>query len=556
MEKIADSPPKVNMLASVRKLFRMLKPEKKDIGLLYIYAILSGIISLSLPLGIQAIITYLMGSYISTSLILLIALVIGGTAFVSLLQIFQLSIVESLQQKIFLRSSLEYSYRIPLLEVKRNAGSRFDELANRFFDTLTLQKDVPKLLMDLSSAGLQMIFGLILISFYHPVFAFFSLLLLGFLFLVFRFSAPKGLGSSLQESSMKFEIADAIQKSGRAHWWYKAPAPFRMLLSKADEMIGKYLLARKAHFRVLLAQYRLLLAFKVTLIGLLLIVGGNLVVSGQINLGQFIASEIVIILIMGSVEKLILSMESIYDVLTAIEKVALVPESDLERSTGIEPKEPLHTMTFQNAELVYGQHAIFSKLNLNLKIEEKIAWVITDASERQLFARFLQGHLTVNRGNFKLNAIEHSQIGLRWWRREIQKIERTEAGFGDSFFDRIGLEKDEVDYERLNEVLEVLTISQELAKWNCSIHDVPESEWVFNQEIFLWRFGMVRSLFCNPRLLLLDTGEIPAGIDVGKWVDLAKNHSTSGIWLLVPEASEAPADFRTISIEPQALDHA
>ena len=53
----------------------------------------------------------------------------------------------------------------------------------------------------------------------------------------------------------------------------------------------------------------------------LLVIGGLLVIENEINIGQFVASEIVIILIVNSAEKLILTMEPIYDVLTAVEKI-------------------------------------------------------------------------------------------------------------------------------------------------------------------------------------------------------------------------------------------
>ena len=40
------------------------------------------------------------------------------------------------------------------------------------------------------------------------------------------------------------------------------------------------------------------------------------------NIGQFVASEIIILMILGAVEKLIGSLETIYDVLTSLEKIA------------------------------------------------------------------------------------------------------------------------------------------------------------------------------------------------------------------------------------------
>ena len=52
----------------------------------------------------------------------------------------------------------------------------------------------------------------------------------------------------------------------------------------------------------------------------LLILGGILVMEQMMNIGQFVAAEIIIIMVLASVEKLILSLETIYDVLTSLEK--------------------------------------------------------------------------------------------------------------------------------------------------------------------------------------------------------------------------------------------
>ena len=49
------------------------------------------------------------------------------------------------------------------------------ELANRFFDTITIQKGLSKILLDVPAALLSIIFALILLSLYHPFFIIFGL---------------------------------------------------------------------------------------------------------------------------------------------------------------------------------------------------------------------------------------------------------------------------------------------------------------------------------------------------------------------------------------------
>jgi ABC-type bacteriocin/lantibiotic exporter with double-glycine peptidase domain len=117
-------------------------------------------VSLSLPLGIQAIINLIQGGRVSLSWIILVLVVILGVAFNGVLKLMQLRITETIQQKIFIRSSFEFSYRFPKIKYTEFNNSYPPELANRFFDTLTVQKSVAKLILDYSESLLQIIFGL------------------------------------------------------------------------------------------------------------------------------------------------------------------------------------------------------------------------------------------------------------------------------------------------------------------------------------------------------------------------------------------------------------
>src|SRR5690606_8387376 len=95
---------------------------------------------------------------------------------------------------------------------------------------------------------------------------------------------------------------------------FKLAGDTSMPIQKTDRFVNNYLDARKSHFRVLVTQYFSIIGFKVFVTAGLLILGGLLVIDQQINLGQFIAAEIIIILILNSIEKIIMSLDSIYDI--------------------------------------------------------------------------------------------------------------------------------------------------------------------------------------------------------------------------------------------------
>ncbi len=317
------------------RFFRMLNVDRRDIGFLYIYAVFNGLISLVLPLGIQAIISLIAVGQISTSWVILVLGVTIAIPMAGFLQIMQILITESLQQRIFTRSAFEFSFRIPRLRYEDIYRSHYHvpELTNRFFDTLTIQKGLPKILIDFATSIVQIIFALILLAFYHPFFVFFGIALFLLLFLILRLTIYKGLASSLNESKYKYKVVYWLEEMARTMGTFKLIGDTDLPMKKVNNLVSSYLKYRKQHFRVLLSQYGYIVIFKTVITAGLLILGSMLVVQREINIGQFVASEIIVLIIMNSVEKLILSMETIYDVLTGVEKIGTVTDLPLDKES-------------------------------------------------------------------------------------------------------------------------------------------------------------------------------------------------------------------------------
>ncbi len=154
--------------SSIRKLIDVLRFERGEILSIYFYAILAGLLQLSLPLGIQSIISFVQAGSVSASLVLLIAFVIVGVGLVGLLQVNVMKIIEKIQQQLFVRYAFTYADVLPRLNLRTVDNYYLPELTNRFFDTATLQKGIGKLLIDVPAATIQIFFGLVLLSLYHP----------------------------------------------------------------------------------------------------------------------------------------------------------------------------------------------------------------------------------------------------------------------------------------------------------------------------------------------------------------------------------------------------
>lgn len=308
----------INYLTKTLKLLRL---DKRDISTIYLYAIAGGLISLGLPLGIQAIIGFVMASQLSTSLILLIAVVVMATFLYGFFQIRQLVLIEKIKQKVFVRFSLAFDEKLSKLDYQKNRTYNLSELMNRFFDTLTYQKGMSKLLVDIPTSSIQILLGLILLAFYHPLFILFGIFLLLTLYILLRYTGVQGMETSIEESTHKYRMAYWLEEQAQNIKDVQSMQIEPMKVGKTNKLLGNYLNARTEHFHILKIQYWALTLFKVVLTAVMLFVGTYLLLEQLINIGQFVAAEIVIILLLSAIEKMIFGLDNAYDLLTSTKKL-------------------------------------------------------------------------------------------------------------------------------------------------------------------------------------------------------------------------------------------
>jgi ATP-binding cassette, subfamily B, bacterial len=325
-----------NKTKALHKLASLINEERKEIINIYLYAISSGLIQLSVPIGIQSIIGFVLGATMVTSIYILIFLVVIGVLLVGVLQINQMRIIERIQQKIFVRFAAEVTEKIPSFDLKSIDTYYLPEKINRFFDIQSVQKGFSKLLLEIPVASIQIIFGLILLSIYHPLFIVFSFILIILLVLIFVFTSKKGLRTSMQESENKYQFVAWLEEMGRVIKSLKFSQGTHLNLIKADTYLTQYVHSRTAHFKVLLFQFKSLVFFKVSITALMLLIGTTLLFQQKLNVGQFVASEIVILMVINALEKLIVSLEYIYDVITGLEKLHMLKDLEVEKD-GTEP---------------------------------------------------------------------------------------------------------------------------------------------------------------------------------------------------------------------------
>ena len=496
-----------------QRFLRLLSKDRKDIGLIYLYAVVNGIVALSLPLGIQAIVGLILAGRVSTSWVILTVIVTLGVAFSGVLQVLQLSITEVLQQRIFTRASFEFAYRIPRVKSEAIRGVYLPELVNRFFDTLNVQKGLSKILLDLSTSTLQIVLGLALLAVYHPFFIFFGLALLLTLAALIRWSLRPGLQSSLKESTYKYRVAHWLKELARGFSTFKLAGVTNLPLTKTDSLVASYLTHRKQHFRILVFQYAGVVVFK-TLITLgLLALGGVLVMQNEITIGQFVASEIIIILVMTSAEKLILTMEPLYDVLTAVEKMGQVTDLPLDPKRNGPSEEALTgnpdglDIDLRDVSLptgIFVKRPVLSNLNLQIPAGARVALVGAEGSGKTALLELLGGFVEPASGSRLIHGVPVKNIDPQLLRRHIGDALDREILFEGSLRENLTVGREDISLANLQQALEAVGMDEFVQAAPLGLETPVNSDGVGLNHRVLRRFYLARAIAGSPRMVLID----------------------------------------------------
>jgi ABC-type bacteriocin/lantibiotic exporter with double-glycine peptidase domain len=495
-------------ISPVRRLMQLLGTERKEILYILFYAVIIGFVSLALPLGIQTTVELVSGGVFFSSVYLMIGVVIVGVLVTGLLQIIQIGLVEFLQRRIFAKAAFEFAFRIPRLKLERIQESYPPELVNRFFDVLTIQKGLPKLLIDLSSSVIQILFGLLLISLYHPFFVFFGLVLIATLVLIFYITGPRGLSSSILESKYKYKVAQWLEELARAMPSFKMAGNTDLPIRKTDYNVNNYLKNRKVHFNTLITQFSFILIFKAMITGGLLIMGTLLVVDRQITLGQFVASEVIIILILNAVEKIIMYMDVVYDLLTAVDKVSHVTDLPIEKTGGFDLPKPKMGFEVKIKNLTYyfenETRPALDSLNLSIAPGESLCVAGGTGSGKTTLANILVGFYNNYKGIVTVNNHSLHDLDTTHLRDQVAKNISQEDLFDGTLLENLTLGKPGATIEDCHQVLEAMGMLH-------FVHTLPNG---FNTHIlsggkgltqnFIQKLILARCLLKKPRLMILN----------------------------------------------------
>lgn len=304
--------------ARLRTLARI---ERRDIGVIIVYSAAAGLMSLAIPVAVQTLVNTVAFSAVTQSLVVVGIALAAFLCMAALLRVLRFVAAEFIQRRIFVRFAIETADRLAGIDPRLARKKHLPEHVNRFFDVLTVQKAAAKLLLDGTELALQAIIGLLLLAFYHPALAAFDLFLIGALAFVFVVLGRGASRTTLAESDAKYAVAAWLEDVAAQTDLFRHPTASRQAVDRADTLARGYLRARTAHFRIVLRQYIGGVTVQVLANVFLLVIGGWLVMQGELTLGQLVAAELVVTLVVAGLAKLGKQLESFYDLLAGTAKI-------------------------------------------------------------------------------------------------------------------------------------------------------------------------------------------------------------------------------------------
>ncbi len=498
------------MKTPYQRFWLLLKPDSKEIYQVYTYAFFKGVIALSLPIGIQSIVNLIQGGSVSASWMVLVFVVTMGIALGGYMQLMQMRITETIQQKIFTRAAFDFTYRIPKIKFEEIYKHYAPELMNRFFDVLTLQKSLSKIIIDFSSAILQIIFGLILLSLYHPFFILFSILLIILVYTIIKLTSKKGLATSLDESKYKYKVVSWLEELARAKDSFKLAGITKLPESKTDERVVGYLESRETHFQILKKQYTLLLLFKIIVALGLLIVGGLLVLDQQMNIGQFVAAEIIILLVIDSSEKIILNLENVFDILTSLEKLGQVTDLELDNQSDNSSVSnnlitPIH-IEVKDLNFTYPGRtkAILKNISYNFKANNSYCITGNNGSGKSTLVHLISGLYQPQSGSVCVNNLPILNYNISQLYTVIGNGLIEETIFEGTLLENITLGRDFIRIENVLWAIEQVFLSEYVKELPKGLDTPIEISGNKLSKSITQKIIIARSIVNKPKLILLE----------------------------------------------------
>ena len=488
-----------------RRMWRLLKFEAPDIWSLVIFGFVVGVLDLATPLAVEQMVTTIGFASLTQPLIWLAVLLFGILTLSAIIKGLQFFIIEILQRRIFVRIVGDLSERLPRLERAAMDGIHGPEMANRFFDVMTIQKSTASLLVEGLSLIIQTITGLLLLALYSPYLLAYDIVLL---------IAMTGLLYLLGGNAVRTAIEESLVKYRLAHWLQDVignPTAFQvhggggLVVDRANRLTVEYLSDRRSHFIILMRQTLFALMLYAVSISALLSLGVWLVLSGSLTIGQLVASVSVVVVVVGAFAKIGKSLETFYDLMAAVDKVGhlidlptLPPSRSLD--AGIGPVE----VRFRSLSVRGGGHHAIHIGNLTIKSGQRYAIIGEGKCGKSILMQTLCGLRPPVGGLVEIGGVDSREVN-RFADGSMVSIASDPEIFRGTFTENLSLNRASVTTSEVRASLQAVGLWDEALSLPQGLETMLQSGGYPLSSSQTIRLMIARAIATRPRLLLIDS---------------------------------------------------
>lgn len=504
---VSPTSPKKSEFELAMRVFRVLHGERRDVAVIFVYALAVGLCSLAIPVGVQSVVNSVAFGVVLQPLVVITALVGGVLLFSGILRILQLIVVEILQRRLVVRLSLSLADRIPHVEFEQFQSKFGPEYVLRFLETFSAQKNIASLLLDGIALFFQVAVGLVLVSFYHPFFLAFAIILSIFLALLVT---PLGIGAiktSIRASDAKYDVATWLQDLARVPMLFKSNRGDAFALERADQLVSTYLNWRRKHFHVLLRQVIGSVTIQVLASTLLLGLGGWLVMKQQLTLGQLVAAELVVGVILSGVAKLGRYLDKFYELCASVAKLDALFDVPTEKQSGsfFSPGGEPASLVITNLLVRHESDArpTLSDLSLQIQPGDKVAVLGQNGSGKSTLANCIYRITTPKAGRVEIDGHDVREVHPLELRSEIALARGLDL-FHGTIEENLTLSREGLAATRVREALSMVGLLEDIYSLPDGLQTILKGQAEPLSRGQAARLVIARAILMDPRLLIID----------------------------------------------------
>lgn len=492
-------------ITPLQRVLQLAKLEKQDILLLFYLTLAYGVLGIATPVAVQTMVNIVtMGGVLQplyvVGFILFCLLALSGAIYA-----IESFMVELIQRRIFVRTSMQIADNMQQIHISVYDKNNTVELVNRYFDIQTVQKSVATLLTIGLTALLQGLIGSIVLLFYSLYFGILVMIMLVVLWAIVFWLGKQAEESAILESKAKYSMAAWLESIARNKWLSKFYGARQRTLDQTEYLVEYYLKARTSHFKVLMTQLISGVGMYALIGTGMLILGGTLVIKGHINLGQFVAAELIIFGVLSAFVRFITKLEYFYDLLAAVDKIGVL-ETLPQETTGEHQASGDGYQQLQAFDLGFKHHlqtSLVSKLNFKLQRGQSLAILGALGSGKSTLLELITGLRQPDQGYLTYNGIDLRQHDLDHLRDRIGVANKVEWQHGN-ILENLRLHKTDIEIEMVVDVLKVLGLWDDISKLE---HGIDTELTDFGAPMTytqLQRLMLARAIIGTPDLMIID----------------------------------------------------